>query len=337
MEICSDPALREDCVTALFIAMKSAHSHDRSFLPLPAMSGRYRQKDHKLLYTRFIDFLERCITLSCSHEALDSVLCSVFFEPRVTCNLVKAHMTGVTAALEPIENDLRMLATVITRHSPKLGPLWKAAIWRGDFKRITSAVARGLPALNLSVSSWTETLQSFVQVYYHTDKASDQIPRAQEYVDTYLIQPNASLPFTPFPPFGFTRKASLSLSIRDHLPHKHGLISYEMGFVLTDGTLFYQGAVLPLPYLDSEPPMASFSTPGTYVNQLREQPDLQSKLVEIDNEFCDATFNLFSWHRNIENGSELGNLGFHPWIFDNDSDDDSIICSGRLSTSAESV
>ena len=179
METCSEPALREDCVTALFIAMRSAHSHNHSLLLLPAMSVGYRQKDHTLLHTGFIDFLEGCITLSCSHEALDSVLCSVFFDLRVTCNLVKAHMTGVTAALEPVENDLQMLATVVTRRSPKLGSLWKAAIWRGDFKRITSAVANGLPALSLSLASWTGTLQSFVQVYYHTDEASDQIPRAE--------------------------------------------------------------------------------------------------------------------------------------------------------------
>jgi hypothetical protein len=65
-------------------------------------------------------YLDSCITLSCCPEGIDSLLCSVFFDLRVSCNLVGAQITGVIKALLLIQANGKLLLSLITRRCAKL-------------------------------------------------------------------------------------------------------------------------------------------------------------------------------------------------------------------------
>lgn len=47
--------------------------------------------------------VENCISLSSTQDALDSLLCSAFFDPCVACNLFGAASLGVRKALSTME------------------------------------------------------------------------------------------------------------------------------------------------------------------------------------------------------------------------------------------
>ena len=75
--------------------------------PLAASEGVYRYSgvDEKY-YKRLFKYLNRYITLSCCDEGIASLLCSAFFEPKVPCNLIGAHLSGVRKAIEPARSEL---------------------------------------------------------------------------------------------------------------------------------------------------------------------------------------------------------------------------------------
>lgn len=152
------------------------------------------------------------------------------------CNLLGAHLSGVTKALNPLKDNPRILAPLIARKSPKISPLWLATIWRGQASHVLQTVMGGLPPISLPVASWTGTIQSFVQAEYHSiTDGPDSIPRAREYSIAYLIRPDVVLPFTPSPPFGETTTSNLSLETRTHLEHHHRPILYNTSWLLDTG------------------------------------------------------------------------------------------------------
>lgn len=284
---------------------------------------------------RDLEFLSSCITLSCSEEALDALLCSVFFEPRVTCNLIGAHMVGIQAALTPLMGDPKRLATVMAKRCPRLAVLWPAMIWSGRFSRLLSSASTGLPPVNLPVASWTGTTQSFVQSWYpYWPNTAGDILRAQEYIITFLADPHAHFPFTTSPPFGIVRECNLSLRVREHLKHNHKLSSYRMGYRLQDGTVIFHHVPMRIQPLDIQ-----ISEKHSILDLMESSPTLPPEGVHqatsgaIDNDSFEATFNLFGWHRNIEKGAWLDShirledgtfedASFHEWILDHSSDED---------------
>ena len=188
------------------------------------------------LYEKLFDRLSSCITLSCSAKGIDSLLCSIFFEPTVPCNLIGAHLSGVTKAMEPLKNDPRILAPLMAKKYPKISPLWLATIWSGRANHVLQFVMGGLPPISLPVASWTSTVQSFVQAGYHSiSDRPDSIPRAREYSVAYLIRSDVVTPFTPSPPFGETMTSNLSLETRTHLEHHHRPILYKTSWILDTG------------------------------------------------------------------------------------------------------
>lgn len=231
--------LARECVAALAIVLTLPERTDTP-LRLPCLTTSLNlgsaqgHKDDR--YDKLFGCLSSCITLSCSAEGIDSLLCSIFFEPTVPCNLIGAHLSGVTKAIEPLRNDPRILAPLMAKKYPKISPLWLATIWSGRASHVLQFVMGGLPPISLSVASWTGTVQSFVQAGYHsiTDRP-DSIPRAREYSVAYLIGSDVVTPFTPSPPFGETMTLNLSLETSKHLEHHHRPISYRTSWILDTG------------------------------------------------------------------------------------------------------
>jgi len=74
---------------------------------------------------------DSCVTLSCSSEGLVCLLGSVFFETSMPCNLIGAHILGVSRAIESMQSDERIFAALMAGRKPRLSALWQAATWSG--------------------------------------------------------------------------------------------------------------------------------------------------------------------------------------------------------------
>ena len=193
-------------------------------LASPESVDCYSGVDEKY-YKRLSKCLSRCITLSCCNEGITSLLCSAFFEPKVPCNLVGAHLSGVRKAIEPARNDPKIFTRLIARRNPKSSALWLTATRTGHADKLLNSALGGIPPISLPVASWTGTLQSFVQAgYYSISNRDKYVPRAQEFSAIYLIHHNANNPFTPSPPFEEIAISDISLKARRHLLHDHKMI-----------------------------------------------------------------------------------------------------------------
>ena len=239
VDYCKSEGITRECIAALAIVLTLPERTDSPFTipylttPLKLDATRGQNSDcYKSLY----DYLSSCITLSCSSEAIESLLCGVFFYPTVPCNLVGAHLLGIMKAIEPLQSDPGVLARRMAKNCPKVSPLWLATIWNGQVSRILKSVAGGLPPISLPAASWTETIQSFLQVrYLPINDRRDAILRAREYSVAYLVRPDILIPFTPSPPFGETATSNLSLEVKMHLNHNHRPIQHNTNWMLDTG------------------------------------------------------------------------------------------------------
>ena len=222
---CLSEGVTKECASMALAVVLMFPEHRDGPIKLPALAapeyhcstgvdGRY--------YQRLSKCLGRCITLSCCDEGIASLLCSGFFEPKVPCNLIGAHLSGVRKAIEPVVSESDLFARLMVRRNSRISPLWLAAIWSGQTSKLLAAVWGGLPPISLPMASWTGVLQSFVQVGYHS--ISDRngfIPRTREFSAIYLVHSDARIPATPSPPFGEIAISDVSLDIRSHLAHDH--------------------------------------------------------------------------------------------------------------------
>jgi hypothetical protein len=277
-------------------------------------------------------YLDSCITLSCCPEGIDSLLCSVFFDPRVSCNLVGAQMTGVMEALLPIQGDGKLLLSLMTRRCAKLVPLWAAAVCIQQVQHIFKKSAGGTPPLGLPVASWTGIIESFIQLRFSSGVLpASEILRAEEWRLTYLITAERLPPDSPSPPFGKTTVCNLNVDVRRHLGHDHKLLSYRMYWILEMGEKFpAQASPLHLHLIDVD----------LEIVRPRSSNDAEVCISPIDNvqkSSCNATFNVFNWFRNVDGGlwprsgsissSDARAMIRHRWITDEDED----LSEGRAS------
>ncbi len=231
--------LASECVAALAIVLTLPECSDSPLLlpclmASPKVKSTRGQKDD--CYEKLFECLSSCITLSCNSGGIQSLLCSVFFEPTVPCNLIGAHLSGVENAIKPLEGHPWILAALMARKNPKISPLWLATIWSRRVSNVLTSVMGGLPPISLPVASWTETIQSFVQArHYSIINRPGFIPRAREYSVAYLIRDDVVMPFTPSPPFGETPTSNLSLEVKMHLEHDHRPILHRTSWILNMG------------------------------------------------------------------------------------------------------
>ena len=193
-----------------------------STLPISRLCHKDEDEhDHQELF----ECINSGITLSCSPEAINSLLCSSFFEASIPCNLLGAHLSGASSILQPLRDDPKTLWRLMAKCSPNLYSLWVAAIWTGQSQKIIKTVLGGLPPINLLIAFWTGTIQSFIQITYRVEtEHPDCIPRAHEFALAYLTRPDiVTLPFTAAPPFGETSINNIIVEVRSHLEHDHKL------------------------------------------------------------------------------------------------------------------
>ncbi|KAL9128707.1 MAG: hypothetical protein Q9217_002668 [Psora testacea] len=202
--------------------------------PLAVPEGVYTSAvDDIEFYQSLSKCLSRCITLSCCDEGIASLLCGGLFEPRVPCNLIGAHLLGVRKAIEPLKNDPKTFARLIVRQNPRLSALWLAAIWTGHASKLVDSALGGMPPISLPAASWTGALQSFIQAGYHSISRRDGfISRAQEFSTIYFVHSDATVPFTPSPPFGEIAAKDTSLDVQKHLLHDHKLMESTTYWIL---------------------------------------------------------------------------------------------------------
>ncbi|KAE8350625.1 hypothetical protein BDV28DRAFT_162842 [Aspergillus coremiiformis] len=272
--------------------------------------------------------IDKCISLSSTQDALDSLLCSTFFDPCVPCNLIGAASLGVRKALSIADKiDNRQLLSAVANKRPRLSLLWAAAVCNDQVTPYLNMALCSLPPVCLVAAFWTNTAQSFLQITYRVmDSNSSVIPRADEYQTSYFCRPELSVPWSPAPPFGTTPVKNLSLEVRVHLAHAHRPISWRVYWNLASGERVPSSEQHQLRLIEDHS-ICHFCSPS-HTNELpypeRHIADEQSGV---------ATSRLFNWHRSYDDGIWLddgqGDIEFvrrlqrHPWIIDQfDSQED---------------
>lgn len=239
-------SLAKECALALGIVLSSKSKLTGGEIQLPRPTEPLQTVVHldegdpirqSEGYDKLFASLDKFLTLSCVEDGIGSLLCSVFFDPAVPCNLVGAHWMGIRQALEVSENSPQRLGNAIAAQKPRLSILWQGIMWNGieDVNEVFECVLNPLAITNLLIACWTRTTQSFLQATYH-DKADQQnsIPRMREFSTAYFAR-DILKPFTRAPPFGSTRIPNTSLDVRRHLGHHHRPLQWRLYWLLNSG------------------------------------------------------------------------------------------------------
>ena len=241
LDFCESEGLQGELITGiasvLFLTSRNAPS--AQFAPpihnlaTPTRSSTKRNT----IFHQLFQSIDKCMFLSCTQDALDSVLCSAFFDPSVPCNFMGAASLGVKKAFSPgDEIDHQLLLNAMTSRKPQLSLLWAGVICSGQVTSFLRLALCNLPPISLVTAFWTNTAQTFLQIAYHSrDLSKSIIPRANEFQTSYLCRPSLSAPWSPAPPFGVTPVENLSLEIRQHVEHMHQPLSWTIYWKLHSG------------------------------------------------------------------------------------------------------
>lgn len=175
--------------------------------------------------------------LSSTCDALDSLICSVFFDPRIPRNLVGAASTGIREAVLQSGDDYRRLITAITNRHPQLVIPWVAVMCSCQATTLLTMALKRLPPICLVAAFWTKKSQSFLQIAYTSPGTTTEalISRPYEFITSYYCRPDASIPWSPAPPFGSTTSFHLSLDVGKHYNHQHSPRRWTTYWTLRSG------------------------------------------------------------------------------------------------------
>lgn len=242
LEFCISQRLEGEFLTGLVsvLLLTSRNAPTPKFAPpikvlTAPVASPLRQNDQG--FHELFESIDKCIFLSSTQDALDSLACSAFFDPSVPCNLIGAASLGIRKALSS-ENEIdnRQFLKAIAYMKPHLSLFW-AAIMRND--QVTSYLnlaLNSLPPICLVAGLLTETTQSFLQIAYQpSGEQKGVISRGNEFQTSYYCHPDISVPWSPAPPFGRTPIENVSLEIRTHLGHMHRPISWMINWTLDSG------------------------------------------------------------------------------------------------------
>jgi hypothetical protein len=176
--------------------------------------------------------------LGCTLHAVDSLLCSAFFDPALPCNAVGAQCMGIRTALDLDHRKYERLSTAIRQRRPDLAILWLAITSTRQTRQVINFATNPLPPINLVVATWTGVTQSFLQVQYDTSVGPNQsVTRASEFITAYYVRPEIRPPLCRTPPFGRTFTKNAGLEVREHLGHHHHPQQARFFWTLNDGRL----------------------------------------------------------------------------------------------------
>lgn len=238
-QFCASEGLEEEFVTGLATVLMLTSRHippPKLNPPMMIAESTMPSRNRDARSDRVFWSIDKCMSLSSTQDALDSLLCSVFFDPCVPCNLMGAASLGITDALFLTHNDYQRLVEAITDREPPLAVLWKAVVRSGQARPLLTMALKSLPPICLAAALWTNTIQSFLQVAYSLDGPPETlVPRSREFGISYFCRPDASVPWTPAPPFGSTSKSNLSLDVRQHYRHGHMPLWWRSYWIVQSG------------------------------------------------------------------------------------------------------
>jgi hypothetical protein len=300
-------------------------------LPLPKnpvieprlISTSTLSKDSNSAYLQQRQFLPYYMTLSCNPFGIRSLLCSVFFNIDVECNLVSAWLTPCFAIVDPLieREEFTKLATLLGNRQPNVAALWLGAIIVGIAKSVIRDVRNALTALDLHAAAWTSTMQTFVTL--NPGKVTGPFILREDECRLLFIfgsQSHTKLPRSPWKPFGSTPLTDAELEIQHHANCNCHCLEYLTWHwrCLTEMTLEDPGIKRPPKQRSSENPVFGDIPKSHFF----ERTELLSKL---------ATRSIFGWLR-PKGHPALENFVYqHPW-FDSESSDDEEI-DGRSDVS----
>ncbi|KAE8151315.1 hypothetical protein BDV25DRAFT_128842 [Aspergillus avenaceus] len=333
LDFCMSESLEGEFLTgfASVLILTSRHAPPPKFAP-PVMISTApmpcspSKKDG--VFLELFQSIDKFICLSATQDAMDSLICSAFFDPCVPCNFLGAASLGVKKALSTVEKvDNGLLLSAVTNMKPHLSLLWAAVVCNDQVTAFLNMAFRGLPPICLIAAFWTNTPQSFLQITYPIRGSQESaISRTSEFQTSYFCRPTLSVPWSPAPPFGATPVENLSLEVRVHLAHIHRPISWRIYWILDSNERIPAGAehqfglveARSMWYSGSSGCAIDFSDPERYT---------------ADEQSGSATSRLFNWHRSYDDGIWLDDgqgdielirrLQMHPWIIDPfESDED---------------
>ena len=122
---------------------------------------------HDMIFNELFQSINKCIFLSSMQDALDSLLCSAFFDPYILCNFVGATSLGVRKAISTANViDNWKLLNAITYMKPHLCILWTAAVCNNQANLLLNMALYSLLPISLVAAFLTNTIHSFLQVRY---------------------------------------------------------------------------------------------------------------------------------------------------------------------------
>ncbi|RAL15573.1 uncharacterized protein BO97DRAFT_312849, partial [Aspergillus homomorphus CBS 101889] len=329
LDFCTSEGLEGELLIGL-ASILFLHSRDGSrakFPPpamIPAKSFDSTTTQNNTIFHKLFQNIDQCMFLSSTWDAVDSLLCSAFFDPSVPCNLEGAASLGVLEGLSlGDEIDDVQLLHAITYVKPHLSLFWAAAIYSNRAMMFLNRSLDSLPEISLPAAYWTNTTQSFLQVTYRSAYTAEPIvDRVREFQTFHFCPPELECsglqwPRSPVPPFGATPFTNLSLEVREHLGHMHRPHSWNICWKLRSGKRFPTNIEHHLK--PSRVRTINYYCPVGHVN---DPPHPRREIAEKQS--WAATQSLFSWQRLCEGAiwlddgagdiDKIRRMQIHPWI-----------------------
>ena len=184
-------------------------------------------------YQRLFECFNQCITLSCCDEDIIFLLCDELFELNVFCNLIETYLYDVKKTIEFVKNDTKVFARLMMKLNSKVFSFWLATIWTSQTSRFTNSALKSMSSISLSMTSWIEVRQFFIEVDYQSISNREKyISRAREFNVIYLVHFDAVIFFTSSSFFEKIAITNISLDIKRHLLHDHKSLKSNTYWIL---------------------------------------------------------------------------------------------------------
>ncbi|GBF60559.1 hypothetical protein TMEN_3006 [Trichophyton mentagrophytes] len=178
----------------------------------PVVSSGPQCEDLEELIRRMPHFM----TISAACDVLRSLLCSVFFEPSVPCNLCSEWLEPIFRILDSV--SLRHATTMCMFRNTSIEGWWLGSAITGLYRLILKEARRGIPHVNLQSWWWMQAPQSFICFPFSGPIGRDEtlITREKETFLLFLSQHNWKSALPPWKPPGRVVINDSHLAVQRH-------------------------------------------------------------------------------------------------------------------------
>lgn len=216
---------RNELCDQAFAALEAAlmvptHNTHRVPVSLPTPYHLAHELSHSRL-DKFGYLEEACRLLTfymtISLHGLTPILCSLFFNDSVSCNLSSQWLEPGIRALEPLSRHAAAIAGAL--HRPNLAGWWTGAVLSGLYKHILRIAKGGVPPIQFVSSWWTRSPQSFLcTTQTEPIQRGTWIDRSKEALLLFLFEPiwDNEGPISPWMPPGTVQYTDTMIEVRVH-------------------------------------------------------------------------------------------------------------------------